>query len=113
MMNDDNTHSSTVLEPDSEDSFEIETPAPTTAAMGEDGDTPMQPILVWGLALLGLASLLFCFVWIVLVVIQRRKRRNIAPQGSAPNSQSPRDDATVLDEEEYLDEEKGQEAETY
>jgi hypothetical protein len=78
----------------------------------KNDDEPMEPILAWGLVLASLASLLFCFIWIALVVIRRRKRRNVVPQGSARNSESPHDEATVFDEE-SLDEEKGRDEETF
>ena len=91
-MNDGNhTHSSTVLADEVE---KDETVIPA--------EESIHPLLVWGFALASLALLLFCFTCIFLVVIRRRKRRNISPL-----SDSPQDDATVCEEEEGVEEGRG------
>jgi hypothetical protein len=80
--------------------------------IAKDEDKPMGPVLVWGLALVGLALILCCFSGVALFLIQRRKRRNIVPQGSTRNSGSPHDEEATVCDEESLGEEKGQAAVT-
>jgi len=67
----------------------------------------MQAMLRWGLVLMGVAVVLFIFICLYITLVQRRRRRHIAPQGRMADGWSTEDTPTVIDDEESLDPTEG------